>query len=70
MKPKLKTPGTKRLILEYDGLLANFGFKFNLRRYNWGIALGDRARACTNTTRARALWLAAGAYTRPLFSST
>ena len=27
--------------------------------YNWGIAQGDRARACSNTTRARALWLAA-----------
>jgi hypothetical protein len=33
MKPKLKPPGTKRLKLEYDGLLSNFGFKFNLRRY-------------------------------------
>ena len=34
IKPKLKPPGTKRLKLEYDGLLSNFGFKFNLRRYN------------------------------------
>jgi hypothetical protein len=34
MKPKLKPPGTKRLKLEYDGLLSNLGFKFNLRRYN------------------------------------
>jgi len=25
-------PGTKRLRLEYDGLLSSFGFKFNLRR--------------------------------------
>ena len=33
MKPKLKPPGTKRLKLEYDGLLSNFAFKFNLRRY-------------------------------------
>jgi hypothetical protein len=31
--PTLKAPGTKRLRLEYDGLLSNFGFKFNLRRY-------------------------------------
>jgi hypothetical protein len=27
--------------------------------YNWGIALGDRARASANTTRARGLWLEA-----------
>ena len=33
MKPKLNPPATKRLKLEYDGLLSNFGFKFNLRRY-------------------------------------
>jgi len=33
MKPKLKPPGTKRLKLEYDGLLSNFGFKFKLRRH-------------------------------------
>ena len=36
MKPKLKPPGTKRLKLEYAGLLSNFGFKFNLRRYTTG----------------------------------
>ena len=34
MRPKLKPPGIKRLKLGYDGLLSNFGFKFNLRRYN------------------------------------
>ena len=33
IKPNLKPPGTKRLKLGYDGLLSNFGFKFNLRRY-------------------------------------
>jgi hypothetical protein len=33
MKPKLKPPGTKRWKLECDGLLSDFGFKFNLRRY-------------------------------------
>ena len=32
-KPTLKPPGTKRLKLEYDEQLPNFGFKFNLRRY-------------------------------------
>jgi hypothetical protein len=40
MKPTLNPPGIKRLNLpkpfkvDYDGLLLNFGFKFNLRRYN------------------------------------
>jgi hypothetical protein len=33
MKPKLIPPATKRLKVEYDGLLLNFGFKFDLRRY-------------------------------------
>ena len=33
IKPKLKPPGTKPLILKCDGLLSNFGFKFKLRRY-------------------------------------
>jgi hypothetical protein len=33
MKLTLKTPGTKRLKLEYDGLLSNFESKYNLRRY-------------------------------------
>jgi hypothetical protein len=34
IKPKLKPPGAKRLKLEYDGLVSNFGFKFSLRRYS------------------------------------
>jgi hypothetical protein len=34
IKPTLKAPGTKRLKLEYDGLLSDFAFKFNLRCYN------------------------------------
>jgi hypothetical protein len=33
IKPKLKPPRTIRLKLEYDGLLSNSDFKFNLRRY-------------------------------------
>jgi len=33
IKPTLKPPGTKRVKLEYDGLLSSFGFKFDLRRY-------------------------------------
>jgi len=34
MKPKLKSPGSKRLKLKCDVLLSNFTFKFNLRRYD------------------------------------
>jgi hypothetical protein len=33
MKPTVKPPGTKRLILYCDKAVSNFGFKFNLRRY-------------------------------------
>jgi hypothetical protein len=33
MKPFSKAPGTMRLNLKYDGLLLNFPYKFNLRRY-------------------------------------
>jgi hypothetical protein len=33
MKTMLKAPGTKRLTLEYDGLLPSFASTFNLRRY-------------------------------------
>ena len=36
VKPKFKPNGSKRLNLEYDGLLSKFGFKFNLRRYTLG----------------------------------
>ena len=36
LKPKLNAPGTERLKLACQELLSNFGFKFNLRRYNMG----------------------------------
>jgi hypothetical protein len=59
----LKAPGIKRLKLKFDDPLPNFAFKFNLRRYNevmsfhaCGANVGDMYEA--------------GAYTRPLFSST
>ena len=54
IKPALKPSGKERLKLIYDGLLSNFAFKFNLRRYIVGTLRDTRA----------------GAYTRPLFSST
>jgi hypothetical protein len=60
IKPTLKPPGTKRLKLEFDVLLSNFAFKLNLRRY-------------TKVQQLARVWarrLEAGAYTRPLFSST
>jgi hypothetical protein len=31
--PTLKAPGPQRLKLKFDGLLSNFAFKFNMRRY-------------------------------------
>jgi len=34
IKPTLKAPGIKLLILKYDKPLSNFAFKSNLRRYN------------------------------------
>ena len=48
MKPVLKAPGPKRLKPNYDNLLSNVAFKFNLRRYimiqsdlthGWGLDL-------------------------------
>ena len=41
IKPKLRPPETKRLKLKYDGLLSNFGFKFNVRRYNGGRDISE-----------------------------
>jgi hypothetical protein len=54
----LKAPGTKRVELQHDEPLSNFAFKLILRRYSMGdvVSLVERAQA--------------GAYTRPLFSST
>jgi hypothetical protein len=56
IKPTLKAPGIKRLKLVRDDPLTNFAFKFNLRRYNEVAHPQDVNQA--------------GAYTRPLFSST
>ena len=38
IKPTWKPTGTKRLKLQYDELLSNFAFKFNLRRYTAAAA--------------------------------
>ena len=59
IKPTLKATGSERLKLKYDEPLSNFAFNFNLRPYASGKSV------CYN-----APVLEAGAYTRPLFSST
>ena len=64
----LKAPGTKRLKLKYDEPLSNLAFKFNLRRHS-------QVGMMMNTNKSRAgrggiSTSAAGAYTRPLLSST
>jgi len=41
IKPVLKAPVTKRLILAYDEPLSNFAFKFNMRRYNMAPKLHE-----------------------------
>jgi len=53
----LKLPGTKRLKLKSDKALSSVDFKFNLRRYNTGVARNPHVRAtldgirkCSNPT--------------------
>jgi hypothetical protein len=59
----LKAPGTERWNLKHDELLSRFYFNFNLRRYNVA-ALRRLVKNHIDINQA------AGAYTRPLFSST
>ena len=84
--PKLKPPGTKRLKLKCDILLSSSGFKINLRRYNEAInrlihAIEEREAFLTHEFARlykgmnvnplnEAVLSSAGAYTRPLLSST
>jgi hypothetical protein len=56
MKPTLKPPRSKRLKLEHEKPLSSVAFNFNLRRYMKAVDIGIKQEA--------------GAYTRPLFSST
>jgi hypothetical protein len=60
-----KAPGTKRLKRTSDELLSNFAFNFNLRRYN----TVNYAVLALNKFGFGMVFLA-GAYTRPLFSSS
>jgi hypothetical protein len=74
IKRMLKPPGTKRSKLKCDAPLSNFVFKLNLRPYtkDHGIDLVKRRTSqfkgvCWKKDRGK--WQA-GAYTRPLLSST
>jgi len=71
MKPKLKPPGTKRLKLKCDVLLSTLAFKINLRRYMEDRRIRDADEGVTREAAERnAGTLGAGAYPRPLLSST
>ena len=61
INPTLNAPGTQRLKLQYDEVLSSFAFNFNLRRYN--SADYDMSDIFFTYT-------LAGAYTRPVPSST
>jgi hypothetical protein len=73
MNITLKSPGINLLTLEYDEVLSTFAFNFNLRRYMKAqVEAADEAKAGVQTqlSQATAEKLEAGAYTRPLLSST
>jgi cysteine synthase A len=76
MKPKLKPPGSKRLKLKCVVPLSGTAFKLNVRRYTMMAAYGaavERVRPVSIAHRDHFVNVArrrAGAYTRPLFSST
>jgi hypothetical protein len=63
MKPKLRPPGTKRLKVKCDILLSTFALKLNLRRYKQAEGMAFYRVIAPYIKKA-------GAYTRPLFSST
>jgi len=70
----LKSPGTKSLKPKYDKPLSiclNFAFKFNLRRYNEEVVdVSDSEKLDVSSSFYGMDAYTAGAYTRPLFSST
>jgi hypothetical protein len=69
MQSALKLPGTLLLKLRYDEALSDFAFDINLRRYTKSPALHN---PCLGAAGVDACYvpLLAGAYTRPLFSSS
>ena len=77
LKPTLKAPDSNRLKLEHEKTLSNFTFTFNLRRFSLVAKALERAARVTDTLdgaereRSDAVERTrAGAYTRPLSSST
>jgi len=63
IKPTFKAPGTKLLVeLQNDEQLSSLAFNLNLRRYMMDLRAAAAAHGC--------VMMAAGAYTRPLLSST
>jgi hypothetical protein len=69
MKPTLRAPTLKRFKLKESELLSRFAYKLNLRRYN-KVYVGDRAEVSGRTGTVMFVGPAAGADTRPLFTST
>jgi hypothetical protein len=65
----LKPPGTKRLKLKYEKAVSSFGFNFNLRRYNVGD-VQESFHFVRYKKEDGSMYVVAGPYTRPLFSST
>jgi hypothetical protein len=68
----LKAPGIKLQELKYGKPVSKFGFKFNLRRYTMAEAAELKLKLAEAEARSGAAEAAseAGAYTRPLLSST
>jgi hypothetical protein len=65
--PELKAPRYHRLKLEYDEPLPNFAFNFDLRRYTGGAPPSPTGGV---RSPGEPDWLLAGAYPRPLLTST
>jgi len=65
IKPTMKAPGDKRLKQKNKRQVSNFAFKFNLRRYTLAFSAAWHFKEIP-----AGLGVAAGAYTRTLFSST
>jgi len=71
IKPTLKAPETWRLKLKCHEPLSNFALNFSLRRYTKVRALGQLLARGADVLMSDVdvVWMA-GAYTRPLLSST
>jgi hypothetical protein len=74
IEARVESAWFKRLRLTYEEPLSNFAFNFNLRRYNKERGVMEAAAAAVApecaVAEAACTEAEAGAYTRPLFSST